>query len=205
MIRLTITLLSSDQYHTFHELSIVPSSPTSSPINSKGKAKARLASTIFELPDHQILPTRLNSIAISLYTLRHLSNIAASTQASKDASLSYLNLRTLATSISELAKEHDLSSNEGVETKGKEEDRLVTRLKDRLRRLGGGGGKSSSAKLSKAPPSADRTRAVEREERVLADEEGSGVLVENEREVRYDSDNNTTSDMRYLPRLSKNQ
>lgn len=134
----------------------------------KGKSRSTTtsSSTTFLLPDPLHLPTRLSSISLSLYTLRHLSSIALSTQPSKSASPSYLALRSLGHSIAGLS----LSS---TSTNGSNKDDLVGRLRERVRRLraGGaermGGGGGGGAKLAKPAPNTERTRPVERGDRLL--------------------------------------
>ncbi|GAA5906331.1 uncharacterized protein JCM6883_005517 [Sporobolomyces salmoneus] len=137
----------------------------------------------FHLPDSVHLPCRLSNLAIQLYTLRHLASIARSTQPVKEGGTSgYQALRELSialenlTTISQSRQERDASSHQGPSqyraqsggggpvNRSDENERLLTRLRDRLRRLkrGGGGGGNENFytgtspqkpnKLVKAPP-----------------------------------------------------
>lgn len=178
VLRLTISLLRPNHPAPSHELYI--SSPSFQVIGKgKGKAPSRPVSPTFLLPDHQVLPLRLSQIAISLYTLRQLAGIALSTQPAKEASESYHALRTLAISINELAREHDSTDLKKVDENARNNERLVFRLKERLRKFGGLGsggnnGSDGGKKLTKIPAGpVSRTRNLGREERVLSVEEGS--------------------------------
>ncbi|GAA6009265.1 hypothetical protein JCM11491_004250 [Sporobolomyces phaffii] len=158
----------------FHSATAAPVEPESS------------ASTLatFHLPDSVHLPCRLSNLAIQLYTLRHLASIARSTQPAKEGGTSsYLALRELATALEGLTaiaqsrQEKDSSSSQGPshyrsQTGGRvpgggagrsdENERLLTRLRDRLRRLKRGGGGNEGGypttsptkpnKLVKPPP-----------------------------------------------------
>ncbi|BGP23602.1 ubiquitin interacting motif protein [Rhodotorula toruloides] len=172
--------------------------------STKGKDKARASTTApqmtFRLPDVLHLPTRLSSLAIQLYSLRHLASIARATQPAKSPpppSLGssgevegYAALRELADVIALLAKAaHDRhasasasSSGGGTQTSAPhtpspfagtsaaaaaagagqpptlgratredQAERLIDRLRDRLRRLKRG----SPAPTRSAPTSVD--------------------------------------------------
>lgn len=194
ILRLTISLLPAhDHSHTPDPELTIASPPSNLNSNGKGKGKARAASsspsTTYLLPDHLVLPTRLSSTAHTLYSLRHLAQIALSTQPSKHASPSYHALRSLAQSIQQLAlastRASDGGGKSGLGAGGKGQDDLVGRLRDRLKRMrgtkdakrgGDGGGtgairpSSSGAKLVKIPPTeaVARTTVVRRRDRVLS-------------------------------------
>jgi len=196
ILRLTISLLPAHEHsHTPDPELTIASPPAALNSNGKGKGKARAStaspSTTYLLPDHLVLPTRLASTAHTLYSLRHLAQIALSTQPSKHASPSYHALRSLAQSIQQLAlTSSKANAGDGkavLGAGGKGQDDLVGRLRDRLKRMrrakevsreggagGGGGGapirpSSSGAKLVKIPTEAvARTTAVRRRDRVLS-------------------------------------
>lgn len=183
------------------------------------------------LPDHIALPSRLANSAHTLYSLRHLAQIALSTQPSKHASPSYHALRSLAQSIQQLAstqqqqQSNELGSEAGGTAPPKGDD-LVGRLRDRLRRMRGnrvgstsggsnGAGSSSAAKLQKAPPLTvvERTQAVRRRERVLtADDEEDYEDSEDYQEARDQDEvrrreeevrRREADETRYLPTLGR--
>lgn len=130
---------------------------------NKGKGKASGPTSrppaSFLLPDHVVLPTRLSSIAVSLYSLRHLALIAQSTQPAKTASPSYHALRLLAEQIQALSRDSaaqravvaerrktgntqedsrlGVAGSSGGRTGVREHDDLVGRLRERLRRMRG--------------------------------------------------------------------
>ncbi|KAM0747968.1 hypothetical protein T439DRAFT_328629 [Meredithblackwellia eburnea MCA 4105] len=161
VVRLSINLLAANHPPTPQELSVTSLTPSSG--GGKGKGKAKIVDnninatsaallvqphTTFLLPDHTVLPTRLSLIAISLYSLRHLAGIALSTQPSKEPSPSYLALRDLGSAISDLANERMMtvvvgsgSNKSGGNPMGRgdiqrhkqDQERLITRLRDRLR------------------------------------------------------------------------
>ncbi|KAK4701085.1 hypothetical protein P7C70_g5152, partial [Phenoliferia sp. Uapishka_3] len=169
VIRFTMSLLPPNHSFSTPELALVPPTPPAS-IKGKGRA-ATLPSTRFILPDHPVLPMRMSSLAISLYTLRHLANIALSTQPAKDAAESYHALRSLGLAISNLAREHSGKGEVKREQAKAEEEKLMGKLKERLRRMkpghsGGGGGN----KLVKPPPPEPlpRTQQLSRREGVLS-------------------------------------
>ncbi|GAA5986254.1 hypothetical protein JCM5350_007601 [Sporobolomyces pararoseus] len=170
----------------FHSSSSAPN-PDSSSLSS-------LAT--FHLPDSVHLPCRLSNLAIQLYTLRHLASIARSTQPAKEGgTASYQALRELSisldnlTSIAQSRLERDASSHQGPShyraqsggggggemNRSDENERLLTRLRDRLRRLkrGGGGGANENSypntsptkpnKLVKAPPTRKETNPQSRD------------------------------------------
>lgn len=202
--RLVISLV-PPQESTFRlaahrELSVKMGDGSSALTKGKGKARASTAAPqmSFELPDIIHLPTRLSSLAIQLYSLRHLASIARATQPAKSpppASLGsggevegYAALRELADAIAVLAKaahERQTSgpaSSSGCEgqtgasqapsplagtstaangaghppmlgraTREDQAERLIDRLRDRLRRLK----RSSPALTPSAPASVD--------------------------------------------------
>lgn len=157
-VRLTIELLPFDHSNGHHELSVVDA-------GGKGKGRDDLRDIIFDLPDLLVLPTRLASISVMLYTLRHLASIASNTQASRKSSPSYYALRRLSSAIQALSPPRLAGGNS---------ERLVTRLRDRLtswRARGPALTREPSAKLSKRPPAMQRTDAVSRDVRVLANDE----------------------------------
>ncbi|GAA5946446.1 hypothetical protein JCM3765_000245 [Sporobolomyces pararoseus] len=148
----------------------------------------------FQLPDSVHLPCRLSNLAIQLYTLRHLASIARSTQPAKEGgTASYQALRELSialenlTSIAQSRLERDASSHQGPShyraqsgggggmNRSDENERLLTRLRDRLRRLkrGGGGPTNENSypntsptkpnKLVKAPPTRRETNPQSRD------------------------------------------
>lgn len=135
----------------------------------------------------------MSSLAIHLYTLRHLANIALSTQPAKDAAPSYHALRTLGSAISSLAAEHSNSHAQELhrEQTKVDEERLLGKLRDRLRRLKPGGG-AQGAKLLKPPPvqQAQRTQQVPRRERVLSNADFESMGTED-REIE--------GQMRFMP------
>lgn len=130
VIRLVLSLLPSDDpasnLPVHRELSVShpfpPSSPGATDPKGKGKGKAKSRApddsphpqrdqTTFSLPDVLHLPTRLSSLAIQLYTLRHLASIARATQPSvspgsvgRDPQSGYGALRELADEISKLVR-----------------------------------------------------------------------------------------------------
>lgn len=213
VLRLTISLLRPDHPAPSHELNIVsPSTPVIG--KGKGKAPSRPSSPTFLLPDHQVLPLRLSQIAISLYTLRQLAGIALSTQPAKEASESYHALRTLAISINELAREHDSMDLKKADESKRNNERLVHRLKERLRKFGGlgsGGNNGSDAgkKLTKIPAGpVHRTRNLGREERVLSVEEESLISMDEAASMPQAVDavmgeRELAREMTYMPKLSK--
>lgn len=188
ILRLTISLLPPTHDHSSNTELTIASPPSALGSNGKGKGKARAPTTAkattYLLPDHLVLPTRLSSTAHTLYSLRHLAQIALSTQPSKNASPSYHALRSLAQSIQQLAL--GAASGGGERNRGQED--LVGRLKERLRRMrgsrqgevsggaaggsGGGGTATQGTKLVKIPPQSamERTTAVRRRDRVLSAE-----------------------------------
>ncbi|GAA5828281.1 hypothetical protein JCM11251_006181 [Rhodosporidiobolus azoricus] len=193
VVRLVVELVKSEEAQErlarHRELSVTYPLLSSSSAHQKGKGKARAAPSYatFSLPDVLHLPTRLSSLAIQLYTLRHLGSIARATQparsppppvlaASTSADLpaveGYPALRALADSIGALARAAaareqpscgsgsggyssspgDRTPRAGQVSDGRpspvmvpeeQNQRLVDRLRERLRRLkrhGGGGG-----------------------------------------------------------------
>ncbi|SCV74231.1 BQ2448_6663 [Microbotryum intermedium] len=143
VLRLVIVLISIDHTTVFgqaHELNIVNhlTCNTDSTRPSQAKSKARqVAHTTFFLPDPQVLPTRMSTLSISLFVLRHLAHIAQSTQPAKDASASYHALRNLATAIQASpprATQSGTWSKDG-ENKHAEEEDLLSRMRERLRKL----------------------------------------------------------------------
>ncbi|BGP30920.1 hypothetical protein JCM10296v2_002682 [Rhodotorula toruloides] len=208
VVRLVISLVPSHEstlrLAAHRELSVQKANVADS--SAKGKGKARASTTIpqmtFHLPDVLHLPTRLSSLAIQLYSLRHLASIARATQPSKSPpppSLAssgevegYAALRELADAIALLAKAAQdrqssaPASSSGAETQTSvlqtpspfagtstaaggarhppmlgratredQAERLIDRLRDRLRRLK----RSSPAPTSSVPPSADGSSA----------------------------------------------
>ncbi|ORY88853.1 hypothetical protein BCR35DRAFT_350764 [Leucosporidium creatinivorum] len=147
ILRLTISLLPVHEHsHSPDpELTIASPPPALNHSTGKGKGKARAPtstpSTTFLLPDHLVLPTRLSSTAHTLYSLRHLAQIALSTQPSKHASPSYHALRALAQSIQQLALVSSKASagegKSGLGAGGRGQDDLVGRLRERLKRMRG--------------------------------------------------------------------
>ncbi|KAH8926300.1 hypothetical protein BT69DRAFT_1010001 [Atractiella rhizophila] len=119
---------------------------------NKGKGKGRASpqdssiSQIIALPDDLPLPVSLNQISVILYTLRQLSSIALSTQATKDASASYHSLRTLGKCIQALAEERDALNKSDGEVEEAEET-LYKKMKDRWK----GVMRSKREKGSKTP------------------------------------------------------
>ncbi|GAA6014110.1 hypothetical protein JCM10207_006099 [Rhodosporidiobolus poonsookiae] len=234
VVRLVVSLLPptdpASHLPLHYELSVTRHSPPPASLGSNGKGKQRASAPLanpsaagqatFSLPDALHLPARLSSLAIQLYTLRHLASIARATQparsppppsafsASGSSAEGYLALRALADSIGALARaaaERDGSSGgqtpraglasgsgggrAGVASPPAEEhtQRLVDRLRDRLRRLRrhgegaepaaqqlhpvmtattGDASKRASKLVKPAPP--PRTQAVPRSERVLS-------------------------------------
>ncbi|GAA6061640.1 hypothetical protein JCM10212_002517 [Sporobolomyces blumeae] len=170
IIRLLVAILppNDPDSHTHRDLTVEHPGSTP-PANGKGKGKAksyfpsaatsteRFPLVTFHLPDSVHLPCRLSSLAIQLYTLRHLASIARSTQPAKEgAAPGYLALRELSIALDDLAKvaherkkqEHEPTgvrpspavsipddNDPGGRTSGDENERLLTRLRDRLRRL----------------------------------------------------------------------
>ncbi|GAA5969802.1 hypothetical protein JCM11641_008046 [Rhodosporidiobolus odoratus] len=252
ILRLVLSLLppSDPASHLPMHREISVSQPQIRAKTPPGKGKQRATSqsrhdrptthlATFTLPDVLHLPTRLSSLAIQLYTLRHLASIARATQPARSPpALSsgfgsqsgsgaegyaegYLALRELADSISALAKaayERESSrigsgrdsggaktprANVGLTNESgggvrrgdmasppaeEQTQRLVDRLKDRLKRLkrhndgnensspataaplpagANGGAVRRGSKLVK-PPRPPRTQPVARSERVLA-------------------------------------
>lgn len=180
ILRLSVELLPPNQRRSHQELTVVD---TRSDAHVKGKGKGVEDNTrtqSFRLPDYIILPCRLSSIAISIFTLRHISNIAISTIPATTASASYHALRALALAFEELSDSESMAIPEDSGKLRKEDERVVGRLRDRLRSWhrrsstsgssnGGGGGK-----LLKAPPndvSMGKTRTIKRDLRVLSNEE----------------------------------
>ena len=125
------------------------SSASSSPIDLKSKSTTRASrkfkgktvagprttTTTVLLPDRLSLPTTLSALAARLFTIRHLSSIAASTLAAKDATLHYHDLRHLGREIEDLASEHggkEGSAAQDQEAKA-DELRLIQRLRERLK------------------------------------------------------------------------
>jgi len=98
------------------ELNVTHPAPRESADKGKGKARAQPAAAAawpfatFALPDLLHLPTRLSSLAIQLYTLRHLAGIARATQPAQQAhspdghESGYSAMRELADAISALAR-----------------------------------------------------------------------------------------------------
>lgn len=169
VLRLTISLLCPNHSSLPQELSM-----STTPVVGKCKSRFSSSPTLFDLPDHIVLPMRLSSIAISLYTLRHLAGIALSTQPSKDAAPSYHALRHLAQSISSLVTEHQ-ETVLAREHSRREDERLLGKLRDRLRRMKPKPNGNQGAKLLKPPPvaQAQRTQPLSRRSRVLSlDAEG---------------------------------
>lgn len=156
----------------------------------KGKGKARgepaPASTAFLLPDVVHLPARLSSLAIQLYSLRHLASIARATQPSEPLSTKvsshaegYAALRELADAIAILAQASQLRrSNEssaspaaagrvygnlqeptaGAGEGSDQNQRLVDRLRSRLRGLKRNrGGPTTEGGNENSQPSGERT------------------------------------------------
>ncbi|GAA6027904.1 hypothetical protein JCM8097_001774 [Rhodosporidiobolus ruineniae] len=215
VLRLTVQLLTPEDglREEERELSVFQYSPAGpAGDKGKGKGKQRAASpcsssagttTTYHLPDVLHLPARLSSLAIQLYTLRHLASIARATQPARSppplAALSpssgavgpkaegYLALRALADSIADLgraARERQRSAQPSREATPRgpvvsaspvpvpastAEDanpnqRLVDRLRDRLRRLKRHSGAdenaapSSSAAASGLPPLSPATQ-----------------------------------------------
>uniref|UniRef100_A0A0K3CIN6 BY PROTMAP: gi/472588163/gb/EMS25635.1/ ubiquitin interacting motif protein [Rhodosporidium toruloides NP11] gi/647395950/emb/CDR37881.1/ RHTO0S03e00606g1_1 [Rhodosporidium toruloides] n=1 Tax=Rhodotorula toruloides TaxID=5286 RepID=A0A0K3CIN6_RHOTO len=208
VVRLVISLVPSHEstlrLAAHRELSVQKVNVADS--SAKGKGKARASTTApqmtFHLPDVLHLPTRLSSLAIQLYSLRHLASIARATQPAKSPpppSLGssgevegYAALRELADAIALLAKAAQdrqssaPASSSGAETQTSapqtpspfagtstapggaghppmlgratredQAERLIDRLRDRLRRLK----RSSPAPTSSVPPSADGSSA----------------------------------------------
>ncbi|GAA5823451.1 hypothetical protein JCM3770_006041 [Rhodotorula araucariae] len=231
VLRLVIALVPAHDASTHlaahRELSVSRPPPPPPLPSSKGKRPAAAAAAAaaveplaaFALPDLLHLPTRLSSLAIQLYTLRHLAGIARATQPSRSpapapatatdtdtgtttTAAGYPALRELADAIAALARaaqdrerERDPGRREAAsrpgpgtasavrqsrqraairqeqeQEPGKEQQvtppeeqnaRLLTRLRDRLRRLkrrsGGGGAPvaASSASASSAGSGAE--------------------------------------------------
>lgn len=189
IIRLVVAILPPDdpESHAHRELTV--EHPSSTP-PGKGKGKARSyfqsSSTVpsdnstlatFHLPDSVHLPCRLSGLAIQLYTLRHLASIARSTMPAKEgAAPGYHALRELATALERLTavaagrQQRDTASSQALPNYGNqsgggggradENERLLTRLRDRLRRLKRGSTANENNttsptkpnKLVKAPP-----------------------------------------------------
>ncbi|BGP38818.1 hypothetical protein JCM10449v2_002756 [Rhodotorula kratochvilovae] len=260
VLRLVIALVpagEADAHLGAHrELSV---SRPPAPPEGKGKRPASSAAAqqplaSFALPDLLHLPTRLSSLAIQLYTLRHLAGIARATMPAARSpgphgtAAGYPALRELADAIGALARAAQDREREKVrappppqeqrraEAPRREQQpppppeeqnaRLVTRLRDRLRRLkrrsapvassassaesaerrpaferasGSRDGGAGANKLVKPMPP-PRATAVRRSERVLAAEEGPDPRARGGREGgggRTDEQR----EMRYLPVL----
>lgn len=115
------------------------------------------------LPDAVVLPTRLAQLAVTLFTLGHLAGIAVSTQSSKEATDSYKELRKLGGLIANLAATNRESAAaaagaEGQGSGGAGDDKLIGRLKERLRRLRKG--QSTSNGPNGAGPSTSSAQPV---------------------------------------------
>ncbi|GAA5932543.1 uncharacterized protein JCM15063_001256 [Sporobolomyces koalae] len=177
----------------------------------KGRAKSYFSSSssasaetstlaTFHLPDSVHLPCRFSNLAIQLFTLRHLASIARSTQPAKEGGTAgYQALREFSFALDHLSSvnasrlHRDTSSTEeqsrygsvsGAGGRADENERLLTRLRDRLRRLKRGGSEQPlhatpprPNKLTKAPPrdlvpkdsiAARSTQQLPRTERVLS-------------------------------------
>ncbi|BGP06886.1 hypothetical protein JCM10049v2_002716 [Rhodotorula toruloides] len=137
VVRLIISLVppheSTLRLAAHRELSVQKANVADS--SAKGKGKARASTTApqmsFHLPDVLHLPTRLSSLAIQLYSLRHLASIARATQPAKSPpppSLGssgevegYAALRELADAIALLAKAaHDRHASAPASSTGAE-------------------------------------------------------------------------------------
>ncbi|KAK4058287.1 hypothetical protein OIO90_000444 [Microbotryomycetes sp. JL221] len=113
IIRLTTALSASSALNAFNEppeLKMIDGNSASfqqSISGDQGKGKARATSStaaraVFVLPDRIVLPARLSQIAISLHSLRHVAQIALSTQPAEYATEEFYALRTLAVRIKAL-------------------------------------------------------------------------------------------------------
>ena len=239
ILRLTFSLLPPYEHGSAPDPELTLASPPAALSSTgKGKGKARESaasspSTTYMLPDHISLPSRLANSAHSLYSLRHLAQIALSTQPSKEAGPSYHALRSLALSIQQLASARpqpgaSSAANVGGAQSGAKGDDLVGRLRERLRRLKGSkatsssaaGGSNGGAKLQKAPPLAivERTTAVRRRERVLTADDEDNEYEDSEdyqeardvdearrrqEEARRRQEQATANETRYLPTLGR--
>ncbi|GAA5961335.1 hypothetical protein JCM21900_004486 [Sporobolomyces salmonicolor] len=226
VLRLGVALLPPDdpsataRYHAHGELTV--EHPGELPGSGKGKGKGKSRSyftpsspdkpllATFHLADVLNLPSSLSSLAIQLYTLRHLASIARSTQPAKEGpAAGYLALRELSDAIEALSmvsamrKERAASSRvrrvssvmvgsepgsgpargaggRGAFPVADENERLLARLRDRLRRLklsstthNGRNSPSRPNKLLKPPPkdyvpTVQRVQQVPRSERILS-------------------------------------
>ena len=202
VVRLNIHLLPSNQSNVLSDLTLLIPPP------AKGKPiSQQMSIQTFQLADNCVLPLRLSSIAVSLYTLRHLSGIYNTFESNNHLLNSHATAyRALAIAIKRLSDEHHppIESNPA----DRSNERLVRRLRDRLRFWRTKEGKvvvgspapsratrEGRAKLIKPPPPSKRTRNVDRDIRVLT--------AENERESEYcETANGTEHELRYLPRLS---
>ncbi|GAA5931906.1 hypothetical protein JCM1841_006792 [Sporobolomyces salmonicolor] len=226
VLRLGVALLPPDdpsataRYHAHGELTVEHPGELSGSGKGKGKGKSRSYFTpsspdkpllaTFHLADVLNLPSSLSSLAIQLYTLRHLASIARSTQPAKEGpAAGYLALRELSDAIEALSmvsatrKERAASSRvrrgssgvvgsepgsgpaQGAGGRGAfpvadENERLLDRIRDRLRRLklssttnNGRNSPSRPNKLLKPPPkdyvpTVQRVQQVSRSERILS-------------------------------------
>ncbi|GAA5910184.1 hypothetical protein JCM8208_006752 [Rhodotorula glutinis] len=122
VLRLVVALVppSEAASHLAEHRELSVSHPARREADDKGKGKGRAQASAahaatsplatFALPDLLHLPTRLSSLAIQLYTLRHLAGIARATQPAQQASspdgheTGYSAMRELADAISALAR-----------------------------------------------------------------------------------------------------
>lgn len=168
ILRLVLALLpprDPASHQAVHRELCVQKSQSGNGAKGKGKARARPApSSSFLLPDVVHLPARLSSLAIQLYSLRHLASIARATQPSTPLPLQargngtvegYPALRELADAITTLAqaaqgRRHGASQPNMVAPRPSEQagtselaqqpapdqtERLLDRLRARLRGL----------------------------------------------------------------------
>lgn len=204
VVRLNVHLLPPNQSNQLSDLTLLIPPP------AKGKSIAQpMTIQTFQLADNLVLPLRISSIAVSLYTLRHLSEIYNTFDSNDNLSNTHAKAyRSLAIAIKRPSDEHHppIESNGGERSN----ERLVRRLRDRVRFWRTKGkddnvvvespsssrvARDGRAKLIKPSPPSNRTRNVDRDVRILT--------AENERESAYSGTaEGTENELRYMPRLS---